>query len=116
MRLAPVAERSPGVQIAGELRQSARDLDLDRDDADRAEGLLGGPGGMVSAATTHRARRTAADAERLRAELAVLDALEQGRLSPFTVVLGRTCERRENRFPLRLGRLRLDRRGHRLVA
>ena len=72
MRLAPVAERSPGVQIAGQLRQPSRDLDLDRDDTDRTERLLGGPGGMVSAATTHSGRRTAPAAERLRVELAVL--------------------------------------------
>src|SRR5688572_26299659 len=116
MRLAPVAERSPGVQIAGELRQPTRDLDLDRDDADRTERLFGGPGGVVSAATTHSGPRTAATAERLRVELAVLDALEQRRPSPFAVLVGRTCERREDRLALRLGRLRLDRRGHRLVA
>jgi CDP-diacylglycerol--glycerol-3-phosphate 3-phosphatidyltransferase len=51
--LAPVAEGGPGAQIAGQLRESAGDLDLDRDHADRAERLLGGAGWMVSTPTTH---------------------------------------------------------------
>src|SRR5215207_4540496 len=112
MRLAPVPERSPGGQIAGELRQPARDLDLDRDDADRTEGLLGGPGGMISAATAHSGSRTLPAAERLRVELDLLDALEQGGLRPPAVSLDGSGQRREDRLALRLGRLRLDRRGH----
>ena len=40
-------------EVAGELRQPACDLDLDRDHADRAERLLGGAGGMISTATAH---------------------------------------------------------------
>ena len=40
-------------EIAGELGESSSDLHLDRDHADRAEGLFGGAGWMVSTAAAH---------------------------------------------------------------
>ena len=52
-------------------------------------------------------------AERLRVELAVLDALEQGRLGPTCLRRRGACERGDDRIALLRRRLRLDRRGHR---
>ena len=52
-RVAPLAERGPRSEIAGELGQSSSDFHLDRDHADRAEGLFGGAGWMVSTAAAH---------------------------------------------------------------
>ena len=55
-RVAPLAERGPRSEIAGELGQSSSDFHLDRDHADRAEGLFGGAGWMVSTAAAHSDR------------------------------------------------------------
>ena len=67
---------------------------------------------MISTAATHSAPRTTVGAERLRVELAVLDALEQGRRSPAGTRGNGAGERGKNRLALLLRRLGLDPRGH----
>ena len=66
VRAAPVVERRPGTQVAGQLRQPPRDLDLDRDHADGTERLVGRAGGVISTAATHRCLLTHRGHGRLR--------------------------------------------------
>ena len=68
---------------------------------------------MFSTAAAHSALETPQTACGLRVRLAALDALEQRGLRPLARAwLRGAAERGEDRLPLGVRRLRLDRRGH----
>jgi len=68
---------------------------------------------MISTAAAHSGLSTPPSPRWLRVGLTVLEALEESRFGPLTArFFATSSERGENRLPLGVRRLGLDRRGH----